>query len=81
MLRHRSRRRAARTGVFQMKTILAAAAYSAIMAGSAAATTTPSAGPAPTAPAVGSVFTDLAGFGYDLGKFRPDYAGRFPYRQ
>jgi hypothetical protein len=31
-------------------------------------------------PAAGSVFTELADLGYDLGKFRPDYAGRFPYR-
>lgn len=31
-------------------------------------------------PPAGSVFADLAALGYDLGKFRPDYAGRFPYR-
>jgi hypothetical protein len=67
-----------------MKTILAVAAVAtAFAAGSAAAATTPSALPAPveTPPAVGSVFADLAAFGYDLGKFRPDYGGRFPYRR
>ena len=31
-------------------------------------------------PGVGSLFADLAALGYDLGKFRPDYEGRFPYR-
>ena len=31
-------------------------------------------------PAVGAVFADLAALGYDLGKFKPDYTGRFPYR-
>lgn len=35
---------------------------------------------APTSRAIGSVFADLAAFGYDLGRFRPDYTGRFPYR-
>jgi hypothetical protein len=67
-----------------MKTILAAAAVAATFAaGSAAAATAPSALPAPmeTPPAPGSVFADLAAFGYDLGKFRPDYGGRFPYRR
>ena len=67
-----------------MKTILAAAAVAAsVTAGPAAAATTPSALPTPmeTVPAVGSVFADLAAFGYDLGKFRPDYGGRFPYRR
>jgi hypothetical protein len=28
----------------------------------------------------GSVFGDLAALGYDLGRFRPDHAGRYPYR-
>ncbi len=69
--------------MFAMKTMLAAAGIAATLAaGAAAASTTPSAraAPADTPPAVGSVFADLAAFGYDLGKFRPDYAGRFPYR-
>jgi hypothetical protein len=56
-----------------LATMAIAAAFAA---GSAAASTTPLA----TSPAPGSVFADLAAFGYDLGKFRPDYAGRFPYR-
>jgi hypothetical protein len=63
-----------------MKTILAAAAFATFAAGSADAATTPSAGPAPAiaAPVAGSVFAELEGLGYDLGKFKPDYAGRFP---
>ena len=66
-----------------MKTIFAAAAVAALTAGSAAAATAPSALPDPTETpaAAGSVFADLAAFGYDLGKFRPDYGGRFPYRR
>lgn len=36
--------------------------------------------PAAESPSAGSVFADLAALGYDLDKFRPDYAGRFPYR-
>jgi len=71
------------TTMFALKTMLAAAGIAAGLAtASAAAATTPSAGPAPAdaPPAVGSVFADLEGFGYDLGKFRPDYSGRFPYR-
>ena len=34
-------------------------------------------GPA-TLPAAGSIFADLTALGYDLGKFRPDYAGPLP---
>ena len=63
--------------------MLAAVAFAAAFAAnSAAASTTPLAIPAPaeTPQVAGSVFADLTAFGYDLGKFRPDYAGRFPYR-
>jgi len=70
-----------------MKTILAVATIAAVLAaGAAAASPAPPAPPAaafPIAgapPAAGSVFAELADLGYDLGKFRPDYAGRFPYR-
>ena len=28
----------------------------------------------------GTVFSELEGLGFDLGRFHPDYAGRFPYR-
>ena len=59
-----------------MKTVLAAACLAAIaLAAPAGATPDPGTG----APA-NTVFTDLQALGFDLGKFRPDYAGRFPYR-
>ena len=58
-----------------MKTILAATVAAVLAAGSAAASTPPA-----VASPAGSVFAELADLGYDLGKFRPDYAGRFPYR-
>ncbi len=63
-----------------MKTILAATIAAVLAAGSAAASTTPPAVASPEARLAGSVFAELADLGYDLGKFRPDYAGRFPYR-
>jgi hypothetical protein len=66
-----------------MKTILTAAVVAAFAAGSADAATTPPAVAAPlaTPPAASSVFVDLAVLGYDPGRFRPDYTGRFPYRR
>ena len=66
-----------------MKTIIRAAAIAAAFAADPAGATTTTSAIAPpmvAAPAAGSVFADLAAFGYDLGKFRPDYSGRFPYR-
>ena len=66
-----------------MKTILAvtiAAVAAVLAAGSAAASTTPPAVASHEALPAGSVFAELADLGYDLSKFRPDYAGRFPYR-
>jgi len=59
-----------------MKSILATACLAAITL-AAPAGAWPDAGSAPPA---SSVFADLQGLGFDLGKFRPDYTGRFPYR-
>ena len=67
-----------------MKTILAAATVAAALAAGAAAASPAApavASPEAAAPVViDSVFAELAGLGYDLGKFKPDYVGRFPYR-
>lgn len=64
-----------------MNGILAALAIAAtIDAGTAAASTRVVAPAAATPPPAGSVFADLSALGYDLGKFRPDYPGRLPYR-
>jgi hypothetical protein len=64
-----------------MKTTTFAAMTIAMLAGPAAAAAddAPTA-PVETPPAVGSVFEELEAIGYDLDKFRPPYAGRFPYR-
>ncbi len=65
-----------------MKTILAAATVVVIfVASGAAASPAPSSVDAPEAiaPAAG-IFAELTDLGYDLGKFKPNYAGRFPYR-
>ncbi len=64
-----------------MKSFLAAAAVLAALAGPTTGSA-PAATPAPhePPPAASSVFTDLSAFGYDLGRFRPTYTGRFPYR-
>lgn len=59
-----------------MKSVLAAACLAAITLAAPAGATPEGAGPAPTNP----VFTELQALGFDLGKFRPDYVGRFPYR-
>lgn len=59
-----------------MKSVLAAACLAAIALAGPAGATPEAAGVAPVNP----VFTDLQALGFDLGKFRPDYAGRFPYR-
>lgn len=53
----------------------------AMLAGPAAAAEAAPSTPVASPPAVGSVFEDLAAFGYDLDKFRPPSTGRFPYRQ
>jgi hypothetical protein len=60
-----------------MKTILTAACLAAMFAAGPASAT-----PTDSRPATGegTVFDDLSALGFDLGKFRPDYAGRFPYR-
>ena len=66
-----------------MKTILAAATVAVIfVASGAAASPAPSSVDAPEAiaPAVAGIFAELTDLGYDLGKFKPNYAGRFPYR-
>ncbi len=66
-----------------MKTILAATTVVVILVASGAvASPAPPSVDAPEAfaPAAGSIFAELTDLGYDLGKFRPDYAGRFPYR-
>lgn len=66
-----------------MKSTLAALTITASAAGVAGASTIPPAASVPAeAPpaAAASVFADLAALGYDPGRFRPDYPGRFPYR-
>jgi hypothetical protein len=73
---HRPRRKGGRKRGCSMKTILAAAVVAVTLAGGSASAATVEA-----PPSGGSVFADLAAFGYDLGKFRPDYDGRFPYRR
>jgi hypothetical protein len=60
-----------------MRSIFAAACVLALAGSSAMA----AGGSTPSATAGSSVFADLQGLGFDLGKFRPDYTGRFPYRQ
>ena len=65
------------TGDHAMRSIFATAFVLAIAGGNAAAAT---GGSTPSATIGSSVFADLQGLGYDLGKFRPDYTGRFPYR-
>jgi hypothetical protein len=61
-----------------MRSIFAAACFLALAGGNAVAA---AGGSTPSASVGSSVFADLQGLGYDLGKFRPDYTGRFPYRQ
>ncbi len=61
-----------------MKSILGAACLVVLAAGPSA--------PAATAPpsavdTVSTVFVELETLGFDLGKFRPDFAGRYPYRR
>lgn len=66
-----------------MKPLLAAlclAACTASHAATAAASSQPSEAEPSEEVSGSSVFADLQGLGYDLGKFRPDYTGRFPYR-
>jgi hypothetical protein len=62
------------------KTINAIVVATALIGGPAGAWASPGMDMAAEAPAAGSTFADLAAMGYDLGKFRPDYDGRFPYR-
>lgn len=59
-----------------MKSVLAAACLAAIALAAPAGATPEADGSVVTNP----VFTELQALGFDLGKFRPDYAGRFPYR-
>ncbi|MCB1498316.1 MAG: hypothetical protein KDK07_00765 [Bauldia sp.] len=60
-----------------MKAMFAAACVAAALLASPAG-----AAPAPDRPVIdeGTVFDELSALGFDLGKFHPDYAGRFPYR-
>jgi hypothetical protein len=66
------------TGDQTMRSIFTAACLVALASGSAMAV---GSGSTPSATVGSSVFADLQGLGFDLGKFRPDYTGRFPYRQ
>ena len=62
-----------------MKSILGAAACFVVLAAGPAA---PEAATPPVAGSAGStVFAELEGLGFDLGKFHPDHAGRYPYRR
>ena len=60
-----------------MKALLAAACLATCLAAGLARAAPAAAGPMT---GEGTVFDELSALGFDLGKFRPDYTGRFPYR-
>ncbi|HET7717152.1 MAG TPA: hypothetical protein VFK86_16130 [Bauldia sp.] len=63
-----------------MRTMLVALAVMAALAGGSQAAPSTALPEAPAQSARTSLFVDLSALGYDLGRFRPDYSGRYPYR-
>lgn len=60
-----------------MKRIFAVACLTVLAAGAFAAERE---APAPDEAGRSSVFAELQALGFDLGRFRPDGSGRYPYR-